>query len=57
MIYFIFECKNCDIAPAYLANATKNVLCGNCRTIGTAQSLTDEQVTELGLPTISEVAE
>jgi hypothetical protein len=51
MTYFIFECKNCDVAVAYLVDATERVLCGNCRTLGTATALTDAQVAELDLPT------
>jgi hypothetical protein len=51
MAYFIFECKNCEVPVAYLVDATENVLCGNCRTLGTATALTDAQVAELDLPT------
>ena len=50
MIYSIFECNKCDVAPAILINATEQVLCGNCRNFGTAIELTDEQVTNLDLP-------
>ena len=52
MTYFIFECKNCDVAPAYLADATEIVSCGNCRKIGVAVELTDAQVVELDLPKV-----
>jgi hypothetical protein len=51
MTYYIFECKNCDVAPAYLVDTTETVLCGKCRTVGISKALTDEQVTELDLPT------
>jgi hypothetical protein len=57
MTYFIFECKNCEVAPVYLANATETVLCGNCRTVGTAVSLTTDQVVEFDLPVTTEVVE
>jgi len=50
MTYFIFECKNCDVAPTYFRDATEQVLCGNCRTTGTAKALSDEQVIALDLP-------
>jgi hypothetical protein len=51
MIYFVFECNNCNVPPTYLIDATETVLCGNCRTVGIAKPLTDDQVTELDLPT------
>jgi hypothetical protein len=57
MTYFIFQCKNCNVEPAYLVDATKTVLCGNCRTFGIATELTDAEVAELDLPETSEPTE
>jgi hypothetical protein len=57
MTYFIFECNNCDVPPAYLIDATQTVLCGNCRTAGTSKALTNEQVAQLNLPKVTELSE
>jgi hypothetical protein len=50
MIYYVFDCANCDVEPAYLIDVTEFVLCGNCRNSGKAKQLTDKEVAELDLP-------